>query len=105
MLDLVLLLLGSALVWFWLDSIAAREVAMAAGRQTAERYGLQFLDETVAVIRLRAARDGNGRLRLQRTYRFEVSDTGAERLGCSVTLLGRRVEAVQVPPHREFILY
>lgn len=105
MLDVILLLLGSALVWFWLDSVAAREVAVATGRQTAERYGLQLLDETVAVTRLTAARDASGRLRLRRTYGFEVSDTGAERLACSLTLLGKRVEAINVPPHRDFIMY
>lgn len=100
-----LLVAAAVAAWFWLDSIAAREIAVAAGRQIAEKYGLQFLDETVAVTRLRAARDFNGRMKLQRTYGFEVSDTGAERLACSVTLLGKRVEAINVPPHRDFIMY
>ena len=36
-------------VWFWFDSIAARETAVRLGRDLAERCGLQMLDETVAV--------------------------------------------------------
>ena len=103
--ETLLLLFGIAAVWFWLDSITAREIAVSVGKQTAQKYGLQFLDDTVAVTRLRAARDLNGRMRFQRTYSFEVSDTGAERLACSVTLLGKRVDAVHVPPHRDFIMY
>ena len=87
--------------WIWLDSIKAREVAVAAGQQAAEIYGLQFLDETVAMTRLRTARNSYGRMQLKRTYGFEVSDTGVERLACSVTLLGKRVESIDIPPHRD----
>ena len=90
--------------WFWIDSINARDIAVHAGRQAAERYGLQLLDETVAISRLRAARDEMGRLRLKRTYVFEVSDTGADRLPCSLTLLGKRIVAVEIPPHRDNVV-
>ena len=104
-LETLLLLLALIAAWLWLDSIAAREIAIAAGRQVAERYGLQFLDDTVAFNKLRTGRDRDGRLRLRRTYQFEVSDTGTERLACSVTLLGKRIEHIEVPPHRDYNLY
>lgn len=96
-------LLVAALVaaWIWLDGIKAREIAIAAGQEAAERSGLQFLDETVAMTRLRAGRNNRGHMQLKRTYGFEVSDTGADRLSCSVTLLGKRVESVDIPPHRD----
>lgn len=87
--------------WFWLDSLHARDIAVEAGRQTAQKYGLQLLDETVAFAHLWAARDASGRLRFQRTYHFEVSDTGTSRLPCSITLLGKHVEALDIPPHRD----
>ncbi len=99
---LLILLLGAA--WLWIDSLSARDIAVAAGQQAAEQYGLQFLDETVVISKLWAARDGNGRMRLQRTYRFEVSDTGADRLACSVTLLGKRVVALDMPPYRDNVV-
>lgn len=92
------------IAWFWLDGIKAREIAVAAGQEAAEKYGLQFLDESVAMIKLRAGRDRAGRLQLKRTYGFEVSDTGVERLSCSVTLLGKRVEAIDIPPHLDNVV-
>ncbi|MDR2874936.1 MAG: DUF3301 domain-containing protein [Methylobacillus sp.] len=87
--------------WVWLDGIKAREIAVETGQQAAEKYGLQFLDESVALTKLRVARDGRGHMQLKRTYGFEVSDTGANRLACSVTLLGKRVESVDMPPYRD----
>ena len=99
------LLISVALaVWFWFDSIHAREIAIEAGRQVASRDGLQLLDETVAVVRLRTARDDMGHLRLQRIYGFEVSDTGVNRLSCSLTLLGKRLQRVDIPPVRDNVV-
>lgn len=101
-----LLLLTTIVIaaWFWLDSLAARDIAVAAGRRAAEKFGLQLLDETVAISRLWAARDGYGRLRIQRRYSFEVSDTGADRLSCSLTLLGKQIDRLDIPPHRDNVI-
>ena len=89
--------------WFWLGSMQAKDTAIATGKQAAERYGLQLLDDTVEIKRLWAARDSSGRLRFMRTYAFEVSDTGANRLSCTLTLLGSRLEHLEIPPHREIL--
>lgn len=89
------------LAWFWLNSMQAKDTAIATGRQIAERYGLQLLDETVEIKQLRVARDARGQLRFLRTYSFEVSDTGANRLSCTLSLLGARLEHLEIPPHRE----
>ena len=102
--EIALLIAAAGIAWFWLDSLHARELAISAGKRAAEQYGLQFLDDTVAGSRLWAARDNNGHMRLQRTYRFEVSDTGSERLSCSVTLLGDKVEKLDMPPYRDNIV-
>jgi len=104
MLEIALLVAVIVAAWFWLDSLSARDIAVAAGRQAAEKFGLQLLDETVAISRLWAARDGYGRLRIQRTYSFEVSDTGADRLPCSLTLLGKRIDRLDIPPHRDNVI-
>jgi hypothetical protein len=103
-LETLLLLTVIGMAWLWIDSLHARDIAVEAGRRAAENHGLQLLDETVAISRLRAARDGMGKLRLQRTYTFEVSDTGADRLSCSLTLLGKRVDAVEMPPYRDNVI-
>jgi hypothetical protein len=93
---IVVLVAGIA---FWIDSLRARERALAAGRAACERYGLQLLDETVAVSTLRLARGADGRLRLRRIYAFEFSDTGNNRRQGSVVILGAEVEDLQLEPY------
>lgn len=92
------LLLAGLGVWFWLDSLKAREIGIEAARQACAEEGLQFLDETVVGRSLRLARDDEGRLRWQRIYAFEYSDTGDNRRAGSVTLLGHSVELLHVRP-------
>ncbi len=94
--DLLPLLLLAGGVWFWMDSLKTREVALLAAGAACARYGFQFLDETVATERLRVSRDRNGRVCLRRVYRFEFSDTGNNRRPGSVVMLGREVEMVQL---------
>ena len=90
-----ILLLG-ALAWLWLDSLKAREAAVVAARAACASEGLLLLDDTVAISALKPARDEEGRLRLQRAYDFEYSDTGNNRLKGSVVLLGHRVVVLNV---------
>lgn len=85
--------------FFWIDSLRARERALAAGRAACERYAVQFLDETVAFARLRVGRDEEGRLKLARTYTFEFSDTGNNRRHGAIVLLGTALQDVQMEPY------
>lgn len=85
LITLALLGLGA---WFWLDSMRAREIACGISRETCERLGVQFLDDTVALQRLRAARNRAGHLRLLRTYQFDYTDTGEQRNKGTISLLG-----------------
>lgn len=94
-----LLLLGLG-VWFWFDSLKAREVGVAAARNACEREGVQLLDETVSGRSLRLARDADGRLMIQRAYDFEYSDSGFDRYRGSVVLLGREVAMLDITEHR-----
>ena len=88
-----------AAIAFWIDSLRARELAVRAGRSACERYSLQFLDDTVSFARLRLARNGEGELRLARTYTFEFSDTGNNRRRGSVVVLGAQVEDLSLEPY------
>ena len=90
-LEINLLLVCAALLWLWLDSLKVREAAVAAAREACALEGLLLLDDTVAIAALKLARDDDGRVRLQRAYVFEYSDTGDNRRNGSVVLLGRRV--------------
>lgn len=86
-------------IWFWIDSLRARERALAAGRSACQRYGVQLLDETVQFAHLRLARDDEGRLRLRRSYRFEFSDTGDNRRHGAIVMLGGQLQDLQLEPY------
>lgn len=85
-----------ALGWFWVDSLRARDVAVAAARRACESEGLQFLDDTVAFAGIRPERSDDGVLRLRRVYNFEFSETGDNRRRGSVVMRGRRVVLLNV---------
>lgn len=87
-----------AAIWFWLDTLKAREAGVRAARQACAEEGLQFLDETVVGRSLRPARNEAGHFRLRRVYAFEFSDTGNNRCSGSVTLLGGDVEFLHIRP-------
>jgi hypothetical protein len=84
---------------FWIDTLRARERALAAGRRACARYGVQLLDETVQFSRLRLARDEEGRLRLRRTYTFEFSETGDNRRHGAIVMLGGELQDLQLEPY------
>lgn len=78
-------------LWFWRDSLGAREQARAASSRACRQMGVQLLDDTVALERLWPRRDRDGRLKLERLYVFEFTDTGLRRQVGSVLLVGWRV--------------
>ncbi len=92
---LSLILLG-VVVWFWLDGMKVRDIAIREARDACEAEGLQFLDETVATAKIRFVRDDDGRLVLQRVYAFEFSDTGSNRRPGSIVMRGQEVLFVNV---------
>jgi hypothetical protein len=94
--ELLLLLLLGLVVWFVSDSLRSRETAHAAARRACEEAGVQFLDDTVSQSVLRIARDAEGRVVLERHYRFEFSPTGYDRERGRVRLLGQRVQEVNL---------
>jgi len=98
--ETIAILLIVAGLAFWIDSLRARERALAAGRGACERNNLQLLDETVQFAQLRFARDDEGRLHLRRTYTFEFSDTGNNRRHGSIVMLGGDLQDTQFEPYR-----
>ncbi len=96
--EFLLLAVIGATGWFWLDSLRARERAVAAARRACERDGLLLLDDTVSCTRLRPGRDDEGHFAFQRDFRFEFSDTGDNRRAGSVIVLGASVEGLQLEP-------
>ena len=101
MLEITGLLLVVAAGWLWLDSVKARDGAIFACRRACDSEGLQFLDDSVSVSRLKVERDDEGVLRLRRVHDFEYSDTGDNRHPGSIVMLGHRVLALHLDLHGE----
>jgi len=97
--ELILILILFAVVWFWQDSLAKRERATLLGRELAARFQLQLLDESVACTNLWLGRNTRGQAQLQRTYAFDVSANGADRLPCHLILLGNQLSSWHIPPY------
>jgi Protein of unknown function (DUF3301) len=90
---LALMCIAAAVVWFWQDSLAARERANRAAGEACQRLGLQLLDGSVAFAALRFTRNV-GQLTFRRTYVFDyTADSVARRQGF-VVLTGRRIDSV-----------
>jgi len=91
---LILLLVLGLILWFWRDSLRARERARDASARACQRWGVQLLDDTVALEKLWLRRNTDGWLQWERTYTFEFTDTGANRRLGRVIMIGERVEVL-----------
>ena len=99
--EIALLTLMIGLGWFWLDSMDKRERAILLGRELASRFNLQLLDETVSFSKLWLGRNSRGHVQFLRTYEFEVSANGADRLHCHLILLGNQLGTWHIPPYQQ----
>ncbi len=103
-LELMAVLLLGAIVWFWFDSLKARESGLAAARRACQREGLQFLDETVVGHGFKFARDDKGHLVLRRGFDFEYSLSGDDRYLGAVIIEGRDIVLVDTTQHRSHVV-
>lgn len=90
------LLTIAAAIWAWMDVLKAREQAIRHGRLLCREAGVQMLDQSVALHRLRIARR-DGLPTFVRRYRFEVSLDGSDRHRAHLDLAGHRLEAWSLP--------
>ena len=95
----LLFLLGWG-AWYWWRGLAIKEMALQAARHACERADVDLLDQSVCLSAMGVRRDGQGRLRLQRTFRFDFTATGEGRYRGQVVLLGQRTQSVEFEPHR-----
>lgn len=94
LLAILILIVIVAGAWFWNDGLQARERMTTTCTRICGEMHLQFLDETVALSRLRLTRTASGWFAWQRLYIFEFSESGSDRWKGRVLLTGQRVESV-----------
>lgn len=96
MTEIIVILLLAAVLWFVADSLKAREAAHVAARKACEEANVQFLDDTVSQMRLKLTRDNEGRVVLERWFRFEFSPSGDDRQQGTVRLQSNRVQEINL---------
>jgi hypothetical protein len=89
-----------AVVCFWWQANGTKELALKATRSYCESVGVQLLDDGLALRGFWWRRDAAGNLCLRRSYLFEFTTTGEQRYHGTTVMLGRRLESVQLDPHR-----
>ncbi len=99
MIQLFFIFFIALLIWFWHDTMQAREQAIVVGKRHCQNDGLQLLDETVSLSSMKLRRNGEGQVTFRRVYEFEFSDNGDNRRLGSITLLGRHMESIQLEPY------
>lgn len=90
--SLILLMIAGAVAYAWWNAArAASEHAIDVGRAACHTAGVQLLDQTVHAIGLRLRRRRDGRLGLERSFRFEYSHDGTDRQRGRMVFHGSRL--------------
>jgi len=80
----------------FLGAIRVREIAVQAVGRTGRQDDFQLLDQAVHIRRMSLSRDGTGRWRIWRQYRFDYTYDGVERRQGFVIMLGKQLQTVVV---------
>jgi hypothetical protein len=89
----------AALFAFWWKSDEVKNYALKHARKQCKELNLQFLDQSMALKNLWPMRNQVGSLSLRRIYQFEFSSTGEQRYAGQVTMLGVKLEGIEMEPH------
>jgi hypothetical protein len=84
-------LLLALIVWFWMTSLTARELAIKTASEMCDSVNYQLLENSVSFQSLYFRRSESGRLMLQRHYLFEYSEDCVDRKNGFVIVYGKTV--------------
>ncbi len=98
--NLFLITIVFFVVLFWWNTQGIRQLAYQAARVHCEEHGLQLLDQSVMLKRVRLRRNNAGGLSVLRVFAFEFASTGDERYYGEVSSLGRAPVGVTLDVHR-----
>jgi len=88
---IIYLFIAGFVLWFWYDSMRARELAIDASSAACARMNAQFLDQTVVLTRLRLCRTPRGKMSLCRLYVFDITIDGTVRRTGVVKMIGHQI--------------
>ena len=96
---LLLILAGAIAVYWWQSGIfkgRARELATAHCRQ----MGLQLLDQSMVITRIRPALSNSGKIEFRRTYQFEFASIGDRRYQGQLVMQGMRLKSIELETYK-----
>ena len=100
MFEFIAIALFACGIWYWWDSMRAKEVARLAGKNACDKIDVQFLDDTVARQKIWLKRNTRGNLIFYRSFNFEFSSLGDQRYHGQITLAGKYISDVKLETHR-----
>src|SRR5690606_4980184 len=88
---------GALAYAWWNAARAASEHAIEIGQSACRAAGVQLLDQTVHAVGLRLRRRDDGRMGLERSFRFEYSHDGMDRHRGRMVFHGTRLVSFTGP--------
>jgi len=97
----LLLLCGVVLAAaFWWRTNELKQVAYQIARRRCDENDVQFLDDSVVLAKVRLRRNDKGHIALLCHFSFEFATVGDARYRGEMQFLGRRLEGVDMEPHK-----
>mgnify|MGYP000182770519 CR=1 FL=1 len=87
-------------VVYWIRARDLKQLALIEASKYCKNLDLSLLDESVVLRGIKPIRNSQGKLCLSRTYQFDFTSNGEDRYQGEISLSGRRVLKVKLPPHR-----
>ncbi len=92
-----------AVIFYWIDTIRAKELAVMHGKNACKDAGVTFLDQTVEIKKVRLKRNPRGSMVFYREYQFEFSSDGVRRVDAKIIMLGKQLLKLQLSAYPEII--
>jgi len=83
-------------IFYWIDTIRVKEIAVMHGKNACQDAGVTFLDQTVEIKKLRLKRNSRGTVVFYREYQFEFSSDGIRRVDAEIIMLGKQLLKLQL---------
>lgn len=98
--EIIVGLLLAGLIWFWLASLRAKELATEIAKHLCSKAQVMLLDDSVALKGLSLARSRQGSMSIKRVFRFEFASDGRQRYQGKIVMLGIDIIGSEMDAYR-----
>ena len=97
---LLLLILAGAIAIYWWQSGLFKGRARALATAHCRQMGLQLLDQSMVITRIRPALSSSGKIEFRRTYQFEFASIGDRRYQGQLVMQGMRLKSIELETYK-----